>query len=158
MTLSPRGLRNATDSICLVLSVATGAVSIAALCIAGSEERIMSGHFGALICGTTFGWASTAFFISSYVSLFPTANSQDLQSQVPSPSPATRLSGSRPSSAASCSSLAARSPDTSQPFSTHTVSAQPIAAATAGSTAAARPPTASCRLRRASSPGLPLLL
>ncbi|EKD01975.1 hypothetical protein A1Q2_03675 [Trichosporon asahii var. asahii CBS 8904] len=64
MTLSPRGLRNATDSICLVLSVATGAVSIAALHVAGSEERIMSGQFGALICGTTFGWASTALAVT----------------------------------------------------------------------------------------------
>lgn len=66
---SPRRLRNTLDSICLVFAVALGAVSTAATCVAGSEERIMSDYFGQLICGMTFGWAATAFFISSYVSL-----------------------------------------------------------------------------------------
>lgn len=65
MPLSPRALRNTTDAACLLLAATTGAVSIAAICVAGSEERIMSAHLDALICGTTFAWAATGYYISS---------------------------------------------------------------------------------------------
>lgn len=62
---SPRSLRFATDAVGLVLTLAVGAVSVAALCIAGQYERIMSGHMGALICGAAYGFFGFAYFLSS---------------------------------------------------------------------------------------------
>lgn len=70
MIVSPRKLRNCTDTLGLILGAATMACALSAVGIAGYWERIMSGYSKQLICGIALGATTLAYHLSSCVFLF----------------------------------------------------------------------------------------
>ncbi len=62
---APRALRNLTDATGLVLAAATAGLAIAAMCVAGAWERIMSAYFGAYIAAMAWGCFCVVYYISS---------------------------------------------------------------------------------------------